>query len=87
MKAFFIIVLSVVAAASCIDIVRPRTRLRPFADVLREQMYKADLLTYTDGLFGYTVAYPACFRPDRNAPSVMPASAMTAGPTSALSVT
>lgn len=58
MKAFFIVVLSVVAAASCIDIVRPRTRLRPFADVLREQMYKADLLTYTDGLFGYTVAYP-----------------------------
>ncbi len=56
----------VVAAASCVDIVSPRTELRPFADVLCEEIYRADLLTYTDGLFGYSAAYPACFRRDLN---------------------
>lgn len=69
MRTIAVIVFVVVATASCVDIVSPRTELRPFADVLCEEIYRADLLTYTDGLFGYSASYPACFRRDRNEPS------------------
>lgn len=66
MKSIAVIVFVIVAAASSVDIVFPRTELRPLSDVLREEIDKARLLTYTDGLFGFSASYPACFRRDRN---------------------
>ena len=62
MKCLTIVTFIVILSAACVDIFCPRTGLRPFADVLQEEINKAGLQTYTDSDFGYTVSYPSCFR-------------------------
>lgn len=64
MKAIFIVVFSFLAMVALVDVVFPRTELRPLADVLYEEINNASLLTYKDDLFGYSVCYPSCFRCD-----------------------
>ena len=66
MRRFSILVFSIVVLAALIDVVRPRTRLRSFADVLLEEINKVPLCSYTDRLYGFTVRYLACFRPERS---------------------
>lgn len=62
MRVLTIIVFVMVLSAVCVDVVCPRRALRPFADVLQEEINSAGLRTYTDKDFGYSVRYPDCSR-------------------------